>query len=151
MATREYVLKMRKKINTWRENDEKARTFYNDLEEQSQEIQNTFKEIQSLESRFRDESERSAELMRLNEAMEELNRFNKLCMEDYEEYAGNVSEFKDFASRYPGLFKMFLTKNIDNEALVHCLDTFTRLERGEIGVERAKEIGFHKYMKPPGH
>lgn len=146
MATRDYVLKMRKKINEWRNNDEKAHKFYTDLEEQSQEIQKTFGEIQSLESRIPDESERAKELMELNEAMEELNRYNKICQEDYEEYAGNVQEFKDFATRYPGLFKMFLTKNIDNNALIHCLDTFTRVERGEIGLELGKEIGFHKYM-----
>ena len=84
-------------------------------------------------------------MMKLNEAMEELNQFNKIAMEDYEEYG--KTKFSEFAGRYPGLFKMFLTRNVDNDALIHCLDTFTRLEKGEIGEERAKEIGFSKYMK----
>lgn len=147
MATRDYVLRMRKKINQWRDSDQRAKQFFNDLEEQSQEIQNTFAEIQSLEQRFTDEQERTQELMKLNEAMEELNNYNKVCQEDYEEYAKNQEQFREFAQRYPGLFKMFLTKNVDNAALIHCLDTFTRLERGEIGIERGKEIGFEKYMK----
>lgn len=146
MSTKQYILRMRKEINEVIESDPRCQEYSEELEGQSQDITDTFKRIQNLDEDFEDPTERSEMLMTLNQTMEDLNKLNKLTQEDYEKYLGErFSEFKD---RYPGLFKMFLnSKNIDNDALNHCLDTFTLLERGAISIEQGKEMGWNRFHK----
>ena len=143
MSTKQYILRIRKEINHLIRTDPVCKEFIEELDMQSQDISDTFKKIQSLDEDFDDQQERNEMLMTLNQCMEDLNKLNKLTQEDYENHVGE--RFNEFKERYPGLFKMFLKGDVNNDALNHCLDTFSLLEGGSISFEKGKEMGWNKF------
>lgn len=147
MSTKQYILKMRKEINNVISNDKQCIEFKKELASQSKDITDTFKMIQALDEEFEDPKERTEMMMELNITMEDLNKLNKKTQEEYENHVSGLRTFKNFKERYPGLFKMFLAGDVNNEALNHCLDTFTLLENGAISAEQGKEMGWNKYQK----
>lgn len=145
MSTKQYILHIRKEINKFLGDDHRCKEFREELDEQSQDITDTFNKIQNLDHDFEDPTERSEMLMTLNQTMEDLNKLNKQVQEEFESYVTQSRDFSQFKERYPGLFKMFLKGDINNNALNHCLDTFTLLENGAISYEQGKEIGWNKF------
>lgn len=145
MSIKSYILGIRKELNEKINQDSQCREYIEELDSQSSDISQTFNKIQSLEEDFPDETERGEMMMTLNETMEDLNKLNKLTQEDYEDYICQTEKFKKFKERYPGLFKMFLSGNVNDSALNHCLNTFSLYETGSISIEQGKEMGWRKF------
>jgi DNA repair ATPase RecN len=144
-----YILRTKKRIDNIRKNDQKAKQFIEEIEEQIVDIKKLLGQIQTLEATYPDINERTEMMMLINENLEDLNNLHKITKKEYNDYIieldNNLQEFK---TKYPGLFDQFTFASIDLEALDHCLNTYVLYKDGEITEENAKERGYNKYMKP---
>jgi len=134
---------MRRSIDQFRRTDRQYREHLDEHAELKSDLQSTFAQIQSLADDFPDEEERKVQLGVLDQAMTQLSELIKLNEEETSEYAG--SKFLEFKTRYPGIFKMFLKGDIDQQAFDHVLDTLTLLEQGQISLEEGKEMGYYAF------
>lgn len=144
-----YILRMKKKIDEMRRNDPKAKQLLDELDEQSSQLSELFAELNCLEELFPDdEKERATMAMTLNENLEDLNQLHKMTKEEYLNHIESMAtELRTFKARYAGLFDKFCMGDIDLDALNHCLDTFELYATDQIDEETAKEMGYYKFHK----
>jgi len=146
MSVKQYILRWKKEIDSYRECDDRARRYLETLEEQSTDIRENVEKMGQLDALFPDDDERAEIFMMMNEEMEELNRVNKELKAEYLEYMKQA--FPEFSGRYLGIFEMFVDgKKVDGRALTHCLDTFTRYENGDISLEQGKTVGYQQFFE----
>ncbi len=146
MSTKQYILRMKKQIDTLRHTDRRCQTYVKELDEQTREIQDSFSQLGCLEEIFPDEQERTEMFAMINENLEKVNQENKKTRQEYQEYMANKNhELKHFHETRGGIFEKFIMDDIDVDALLHCLDTFTLYETNQIDEEQAKTMGFKKF------
>lgn len=145
MSTKNYILRMRKEVNQFRQHDKRYQELMSEHGEIKDSLQQTFQKIQSLADDFPDEEERKQMLGTLDETMTQLSELIKMNEEEIDNYVSQ--KFEQFKSRYPGIFKMFLKGEVDNDALTHVLNTLTLLEQGQITLEQGKEMGYHRFHR----
>lgn len=143
MSTKQYMVRKRKEIGNFTKKDKKYQRLKKEYEEYKERAQSTFAQIQSLADDFPDEQERATQLGILDDTMSQLNELLKMSEEEIDLYAG--SKFPEFKRRYPGIFKMFLKGDVDNNAFNHALDTLTLLEQGQISLEQGKQMGYNRF------
>lgn len=143
MTTKQYMLRKRREIDNFRKKDRKYLELKSEYDELKEKAQSTFAQIQSLADDFPDEEERKNQLGVLDDSMTQLTELLKLQEQEIDVYAG--SKFPEFKQRYPGIFKMFLKGDVDNNAFTHVLDTLTLLEQGQITLEQGKEMGWQRF------
>jgi DNA repair ATPase RecN len=145
-STKTYILKLKKQMDKIQSTDPKCVEALKDIHEQQTQIDDLTTELKHLNELFEDINERTKMLMMINENLEQLRNLNKLTKTDYLHYMSNYNpEIQEFRSRYTGLFEKFAMGDINQDALAHCLDTFTLMEQGEITEEQGKEMGYFKF------
>jgi hypothetical protein len=144
MSLIQYILKKRKEIDQFRKRDKIYLKFSKEHQDLKDQIQCTFAQIQRLSDDFPDEQERNAQLTILDDSMTQLSELIKMNEQETEEHC--AKKFPEFHRRYPGIFKMFISGNVDTTALNHVLDTLTMVERGQITIEQGKEMGYQRFM-----
>ena len=143
MSTKQYIIRKRKEVDQFRQNDRQYLDLIADHADLKSRAKDAFEQIQRLAEYFPDEAERRTQLGVLDETMTQLSELIKMNEQETDIYV--TGKFTDFKSRYPGMLKLFLSGDYDNEAFIHALDTVTLLEQGRINLEQGKEMGFHRY------
>ena len=147
MSTKQYIIRQRRDVDQFRANDAKYLEYKADHTELKDNLKSTFAQIQSLAVDFPDETERQAQLGVLDETMTQLTELIKMNEQETDIYVG--TKFREFKARYPGMLKLFLSGDYDNDAFVNALDTLTLLEQGKINLEQGKEMGYRRYGNQP--
>jgi hypothetical protein len=142
MSTKQYIIRKRKEIDQFRRSDRQYLELNTEHTELKDRLKDTFAQIQSLATDFPDETERRSQLGVLDETMTQLSELIKMNEQEIDVYVG--TKFSDFKARYPGMLKLFLSGDYDQDAFIHALDTVTLLEQGKINLEQGKEMGFHR-------
>lgn len=146
MSTKSYILRNKRLVDTFRQEDEKYLKMKTEHSELRAKINQTFAQIKNLEQDYPEEEERSKVFATLDDTMTQLSELIKMTEQEIDEYC--LEKFPNFKAKYPTIFKLFLEGNVQPRTLNHVLDTLTKVEEGQISLERGKEIGYRRYQKP---
>lgn len=140
------ILSYKKQLDDIRKHDVQLKNYVKEYEDQKVEIQNTLRELGTLDELFSDIQERTEMFNMINESMERLNKDHKDTKQKMIDYVATKNEkLGTFAATMPTLFEKILFGDMDMTVLNHCLDTYTLYEENRISLEEAKERGYHKY------
>lgn len=147
MTTKNYILSIKKEIDTYKNLDEYKKF----LEEQrtiTERINIVLLDIKDINEVIENDDEKTILMNDINIEMEFLNNRYKQSKKECMDYVLSLSpKFSLFKERYEGLFEKFVYNDIDDAVLHHCLDTFNKVQSGELDLETGKELGYYKYHK----
>lgn len=147
-STKEYVLDFKNQIEEIKNNDRQCRslfTYYSALKAELEQLRDDQKDV---ETAVEDPYEQREIYNVLNKRIEDNEVDMKEAKKSLENYLVNKKEiFKDFHKNKIGIFEGLLYDTLDHDALVHCLNTYDLLEKGEINVEQGKEMGYNEFHK----
>lgn len=132
-----------KKVQLFKKNDVKYKEYHDEIENIRDQMKKTFAQIQSLDETIEDEEARSEMLTQLDQNMDQLVELVKLTEEDRDNYA--MQKFSDLKQKNAGLLKLFIEKDLDPNALNHCLNTFVMMQQGLVNQEQAKQMGWTRF------
>lgn len=140
---KDYYMAQYKKVQLFKKNDVKYKEYHDEIENIRDQMKKTFAQIQSLDETIEDEEARSEMLTQLDQNMDQLVELVKLTEEDRDNYA--MQKFSDLKQKNAGLLKLFIEKDLDPNALNHCLNTFVMMQQGLVNQEQAKQMGWTRF------
>ena len=142
-------MRTKQKILNWkREIDELKEVKYKAILEEDKKISgqvtSLFKRLQSQD--YQD----SKEFQSINLKIETLNNKSKAIKKDYQQIM--QKKFSELYQSYPAIFDLLVNNNVETDTLNHVLDTFDRVEQGELKVDQGLNNGMDfltdKYRLP---
>lgn len=142
-SLKKYYMDQYEKVQQFKKHDRKYKQFHDDIENLRDQMKQTFAQIQSLDQTIENEDDRAEMLGQLDKNMDQLVELAKLYEEDRDNYA--MQKFSDLKQKNAGMLKLFIEKDLNPDALNHCLTTFILMQQGLVGQEQAKQMGWNRF------